>query len=223
MEDKKTAVLFGAGGLVGSHLLQELLASDRYAVVLTFVRRSTGIAHVKLRERVHPLTDIGEIAGEIRGDDLFLCLGTTMKKAGSKEAFTKVDLELPWQIASAAAQNGCSSLVLVSSIGADPGSSSFYLRVKGQLEKKLEVLPVRNKVFLRPSFLLGRRREFRLGETVGRAVWRFLEPLMTGRWKRYRSIEAATVAKAMIRAAAFPEARCEVWESDRVAEEGSRQ
>ncbi len=192
----KKALILGASGLVGSELLKQLLESDRYDQVVSLGRRPLDIQHPKL---IQETLDFDQPdPARIVGDDLFCALGTTLKKAGSKEAQYRIDCLYPYEIGRIAKQNGVSGFLLVSSVGADANSSNFYLRTKGDLEKRIEELGFESFVAARPSFLLGDRTEFRLGEKIGIVLAGILAPIIP---KKYRGVQAATVAKHLIRAA----------------------
>ncbi len=197
----KTALVFGATGLVGTELTNQLLTSDNYGSVKIFVRKKTEQDHPKLVQVVNMLENPEEIATEITGDDLFFCLGTTMKKAGSKEAFEWVDLHLPLKIAAIALKNEVRKLIVVSSIGAKPDSRNFYLRTKGKMEQSLLSMNFENICIVRPSILLGQRKERRAGEEFGKVIIRIFSFLFIGPLKKYKGIQAETVSKAMIRLA----------------------
>jgi uncharacterized protein YbjT (DUF2867 family) len=190
---EKTALLLGATGLVGGHLLQQLLESPHYEQVVALTRRPLEAQHPKLRQEIldfdHP--DVSKI----KGDDLFCALGTTLAKAGSKEAQHRIDCTYPFEIGRAARQNGVRQYLLVSSVGANAASSNFYLKTKGELEEKIRGLDFEHFVAARPSFLLGERKEFRLVEKIGIVLARVFAPLIP---RRYRGIEAEKVARALI-------------------------
>lgn len=190
---EKTALLLGATGLVGSHLLQQLLENPHYARVVALSRRPLAMQHPKLHQEIldfdHP------DAAKIKGDDVFCALGTTLAKAGSKEAQYKIDCTYPFEIGKIARQNGARQYLLVSSVGADAKSSNFYLKTKGDLEEKIRGLDFEHFVAVRPSFLMGERKEFRLLEKIGIVLARIFAPLIP---RRYRGIEAEKVARALI-------------------------
>lgn len=192
----KTAILLGATGLVGSHLLQQLLENPHYGRVIALSRRPLDVQHPGLQQEIidfdHP------DPAKIKGDDLFCALGTTLKKAGSKEAQYRIDCLYPFEIGRIARQNGVRQYLLVSSLGADPGSSGFYLKTKGELEEKIRGLDFEHFVSARPSFLLGARQEFRLGEKIGIGLAGIFAPIIP---RRYRGIDAEKVARALIRLA----------------------
>lgn len=192
----KKALLLGASGLVGGQLLQQLLESDQYDQVVSLGRRPLNLHHPKL---VQEILDFDQPdPSKIVGDELFCALGTTLRKAGSKEAQYRIDCIYPYEIGHIAKQNGVRRYLLVSSVGADVNTSNFYLRTKGDLEKRIEGLGFECFVAARPSFLLGDRAEFRLGEKVGIWMALALAPIIP---KKYRGVQAATVANALITAA----------------------
>ncbi|MBX2891970.1 MAG: oxidoreductase [Saprospiraceae bacterium] len=205
----KTALLLGATGLVGSHILQQLLENPRYDLVIALTRRPLEMHHPKLRQETldfdHP--DVSKI----RGDDLFCALGTTLRKAGSKEAQYRIDCAYPFEIGKIARQNGVRQYLLVSSLGADAKSSNFYLRTKGELEEKIRGLDFEHFVSVRPSILLGERGEFRLGERVGIVLAKMFAPLIP---RRYQGIQAEKVARALIAKANDGGVGMEILESE---------
>jgi uncharacterized protein YbjT (DUF2867 family) len=190
---KKTALVLGATGLVGRALVHQLLNDDRYDRVSVLVRRAYEPAHAKLTVEIIDFDRPD--ASKIKGDDLYCALGTTLKKAGSKEAQYRVDFQYPYEIGKIAKANGVRQFLLVSSLGANAKSSNFYLRTKGMLEYEISGLNFATFISARPSFLLGEREEFRLGERIGIAVVSALGPLVP---KKYRGIQADKVAAALI-------------------------
>ncbi len=216
--------VLGGTGLVGDHLVRLLAGDPEVREVLAPVRRV--VRRWDDLPTVHPLLvdfdDLVATAPEWVGDQLFLCLGTTMKKAGSREAFRAVDLEYTVDAARLAARGGARDAFLVSSAGADPGARTFYLRVKGEAEEAVAALPFRSVHLLRPSLLTGDRTEFRPAEQLGALVGSLLAPLMVGPLRRHRPIPAATVARAMVALAADPGEGRHVHESDALAELGAR-
>lgn len=196
-----TAVLVGATGLVGREILQLLLADPRFGAVTVLARRSTGVAHDKLREHVIDFDRPDTWASRVRGDVLFSALGTTIKAAGSREAQYRVDHTYPLRVAQAARENGVGACVLVSSTGASPRSRVFYSRMKGELERDIAALEFPRTRLLRPGLLDGQRSEYRPGE-----VWalRLLRPLAGILPAAARPIHATIVARAAIAAALDP-------------------
>jgi uncharacterized protein YbjT (DUF2867 family) len=195
---KRTALVFGSTGLVGNLLLEELVGSERYLAIKIFVRQSTGITLPKVKEIIVDFSESDSLAPELTGDDLFICLGTTIKKAGSVENMEKVDRDLPVKIAEMAQRNGIRNIAVVSSIGASAGSRNYYLRIKGEMEDGIMGLNFENIVVVRPSMLLGERKERRTGELVGKVMMTAFRPVLTGKLKKYRAIHGRDVARAMI-------------------------
>ena len=197
----RVALLLGATGLVGSHCLHLLLPDTAYARVRVLVRRPLGQRHPRLEAHQVDFDRLEENAGLFAVDDVYSCLGTTMARAGSEAAFRRVDHDYPVQAGELAVANGAEQYMMVSAIGADPQSRIFYNRVKGEAEAAVKRLPFRAVWVLRPSLLLGDRQELRVGERLASAVSRPLAPLLVGRFRRYRPIDAEAVAQAMIRLA----------------------
>ncbi|XXF79060.1 oxidoreductase [Myxococcaceae bacterium GXIMD 01537] len=193
--ETRTALLTGASGLVGGHLLDALLESPLYREVCSLGRRELPRQHPRLVQRT---VDFAHLEGVPlpRADDAFCCLGTTIKKAGSQEAFRAVDHDAVLAFARAAKQAGARRFLVVTALGADARSRIFYNRVKGETEEALKAVGFESLVILRPSLLLGERTETRTGEQVAAAVSKVLGPLL--RPFGSRPIEGRTVARAML-------------------------
>lgn len=205
-------LVLGATGLVGSRAVEHALASPRVAEVTTLVRRATGKVHDKLRERV---VDWEAPVADLEGHDAVLCaLGTTIAKAGSQEAFRRVDHDLPLRVAEAARRAGARAFALVSSVGADARSGNFYLRTKGELEDALRHLDFPSLHLLRPSLLVGDRTEERTGERLAMATSALWSSVLFGPLRRYRAIDADVVARALVGAAVLGEPGVHVHEHD---------
>jgi uncharacterized protein YbjT (DUF2867 family) len=192
----KTAIVIGATGLVGKHLTKLLLEDERYIAVKVFVRRPSSIFHSKLEEEIVDFNKLDEWKHRLTGDELFSSLGTTIKKAGSKEEQHKIDFTYQYRIAEAAAANGIENYFLVSSAGANASSKNFYLKIKGELEEEIEKLSFKKVIVLQPSLLLGEREETRRTETIASLL---MPPLMAliPFFRKYKPIEGATVARAL--------------------------
>ena len=218
----RTALLAGSTGLVGSHVLRVLLADRAWTRVVTFGRRPTPEQQEKLEQRIVDFGALEALADLPRGDDVFCCLGTTIKRAGSQEEFRRVDFDYVVGFARAGLRAGATQLLLVSAIGADPFARVFYGRVKGEVEATVRALPYRGIQIFRPSLLLGERSEFRLGERVAMML---SSPVLTqglvGRWRRYRPIAAATVARAMAQIAKEAPRGPNVFEYDAIVAAGA--
>lgn len=195
----KTAIVIGSTGLVGSHLTTLLMASKQYSSIILLNRRVSGISHPKVVEKIIDF-EKPDLTG-IFGEDVFCAIGTTIKKAGSQAAQFKIDCEYPTAIAALLKQQGAKQFMLVSSLGANAGSANFYLRTKGTLEKNIFALQYACSIIVRPSFILGERKEFRMGEKIGIVLMKLLKPLMVGNLKKYRGVQAADIAAKMISAA----------------------
>jgi uncharacterized protein YbjT (DUF2867 family) len=194
----KNALVFGATGQTGEQLVNLLLTNDNYGIVKIFVRKPTSKKHQKLQEIVCDFNSISNVADEICNGDVFCCLGTTIAKAGSKDAFKKVDYDLPVTITQVAFANGINTIVVITSLGSNPQSNNFYLRTKGQAELAIAKVGIENTIFVRPSLLLGDRKEFRLGEYLSKAIFGLISPLLAGKLARYKGIHSKSVAKAMV-------------------------
>jgi nucleoside-diphosphate-sugar epimerase len=192
------ACIAGATGLTGSFLLNDLLLDPQIKKVYALVRKTTGIASEKLQEIVFS-DDFSAIELPESPNYFFCCLGTTIKKAGSKEAFRQVDVILPQQLITMAEKYQAKSFVLQSSLSANVRSSNFYLHCKGEAEEFLRLSKISSKCTVRPSILVGPRKEFRLGERIGLFFMQILRPIFIGKLKRYRAVHVEKVAKAMIR------------------------
>jgi uncharacterized protein YbjT (DUF2867 family) len=213
----RTALLLGATGLVGGHCLNFLLNDESYGRVSVLGRRPLEREHPKLEQHLVDFDRLEDSAELIRAQDVFCCLGTTIKKAGSQEAFRRVDFEYPLQSARIAARQETERFLIVTAIGADPGSRIFYNRVKGEVEEAVQAIPFESLVILRPSLLMGEREEMRPGERLAEPAMRALSPLMLGPARKYRPIEARKVAAAMVRLAKEGRQGVRIVESDEIA------
>lgn len=216
-----TAILAGGSGLVGGCVLRELLADPAFTRVVAVGRRRLGVEHPKLVQVIAEFDALDQLDRPLQGDVAFCCLGTTIKRAGSPAAFRAVDHGAVVAFAWAVQRGGVRSFFTVSALGANAGSRVFYNRVKGETEEALRVLGFARLAVFRPGLLRGPRAEFRLGERIGAVVLGAVEPLLRGRWRKYRAISAATVARAMVRGAIDRQFAPTVpIESDQIAELG---
>jgi uncharacterized protein YbjT (DUF2867 family) len=179
-----TALILGPTGLVGSYLLPLLIEAPEYERVIALSRRPLELRHPKLTVVLSELAQVGLRAQELQADDLYSCLGTTIKVAKTQEAFLAVDHQAPLEVAALQAQRHRKRLALVSSLGADLGSAFFYSRAKAQTERELAALGFERLYVARPSLLLGQRREARLGEKLGELGALPLSPIMRGKEPR---------------------------------------
>ena len=194
-----TALIAGASGLVGGFLLRQLLDTPGYDRVVAPGRRPLDLTHPKLVQVTVDFASLDKVAADLRCDDAFCCLGTTIRQAGSRENFRAVDHAAVLALAWAVRRNGARRFFVVSALGANAQSRVFYNRVKGEMEEALAVLDFKTLAVFRPSLLLGPRANPRLGERLGAAVMWLAEPLLLGRLRKYRAIEAEVVARAMLR------------------------
>jgi len=195
---KKSALIAGATGLVGGYVLRRLLAHPSYARVEILVRRELPVRDPKLTQRIVEFARLGDGAPGVAPDDVFCCLGTTIRKAGSEEAFRRVDYDYPLALARLAKAVGAGKFLMVSALGADPKSAVFYNRVKGEVEQEIAAVGLPAAYFFRPSLLLGPRAESRRGEKIAIAVGKLIAPLLICGLRKYRPIHADSVAAAMI-------------------------
>ena len=200
----RTAVVAGATGLVGSLLLPRLAASADYAEVRVLGRRPPAQAHAKFKFVATDFSDLDRHAAALAADDVFCCLGTTIRKAGSQPAFERVDYHMVVDLARAARKAGAKRFLVVSAVGASERSAAFYSRVKGRMEKAVGELPFEAVHIVRPSLLLGDRAERRPAERISQIVAPLLSPLLPGPLKKYRAVEADDVAVALLTLARSP-------------------
>jgi uncharacterized protein YbjT (DUF2867 family) len=214
---ERHALLLGATGLVGGHVLRLVLDDSRWTRVTVLARREGGVTHAKLDWRVVHFDDERTWRDDVRVTDLFDCMGTTIKQAGSRAAFRRADLDIPLAVARAAHAQGATHLSVVSSLGADPRSRVFYSRVKGELEESVRGIGFASVHLLRPSLLLGARSQPRAGERVGEVALDLLSPLLVGGLRKYRAIRGEDVARALLALAVAPTTGVRVFLSDELA------
>ena len=212
----KTALVFGSSGLVGQQLVQQLIHNSAYQKIKLFVRKTPKIQNPKIEIVNTNFDNIEILYPEIKGDDCFFCIGTTKKNSPDKTEYQRVELDLPKKIANLAKHNKIQSFIFISSGYANSKSSGDYLRYKGLVEEELLSLNFNNLGILRPSFLLGNRKEKRIGEKMGIIIFQILSPLMIGPLKRMKPIHVKTVAGAMIKIAQS-ELNQTIFESDEIA------
>ncbi|HVJ93813.1 MAG TPA: NAD-dependent epimerase/dehydratase family protein [Labilithrix sp.] len=198
------ALVLGATGLIGTRCVEHLLASSAYSRVTCIVRRPLGKTSDKLVARVVDFSRLtpSDVDPEA---DLFCAIGTTMKKAKTRENFREVDFAIPLRVAELAVQARTKRIALVSSVGADARSHNFYLRTKGELEEALAKLPLLAFHVLRPSLLMGERAERRPGEAMASVVMRAAASLLGGGLRKYRAIDGDDVARALVAAMLGPD------------------
>ena len=217
----KTALVFGSSGLIGGHLLDQLIKNDNYNKIKLFVRSEIVINEPKIEIIKTDFSDLENHKEDIKGDDCFFCIGTTKQNSPDKNEYQKVELDIPKKIAQIARNNSVISFIFISSIYANPKSSGDYVKFKGLVEEELKKLNFSNLGILRPSFLMGDRKENRVGEKIGILTFRLLSPLLIGPLKKMKPINSEKVAKAMIKIANENLGKT-IFESDEIVEITSR-
>lgn len=206
----KTALIAGSTGLIGNQLLELLLDDNYYDVVKAISRKPLEINHPKLENIVFEFDRMSEHQDELHADDVFCCLGTTIKKVRTKEKFRQVDFDYPLALARLTKANGAEKFLLVSALGADKNASIFYNQVKGEVEEAIDQVGFKSYHIFRPSLLMGDRKERRSGEDAGKFFFTYFGFLVPA---RYKGIESVKVARAMQKLATQPLPGTHVYES----------
>jgi len=186
----------GATGLTGNLCLKELIENEKITEIYAIGRRPTGIAHSKINE---VKLENNKLTQKVNADAFICCLGTTIKKAGSKKAFEQIDLELPLYLAMELKSAGCKTAAVISSLGADPKSMIFYSRVKGKMESAMKEIGFESLSILRPSLIRGNRNEKRFGEDFAKVMMKLFDLILIGPMKNYQSIQAKDIAKSLVK------------------------
>ena len=197
----KTALVFGSSGLVGSHLLNELINNSNYSKIKIFVRSLSETNDSKIEIIKTDFNNLDKHVEDIKGDECFFCIGTTRKNSPNKFEYRKIELDIPKKIAQIAKSNLVKSFFFVSSGYANPKSSGDYLKFKGLVEEEIKNLNFDKICIMRPSFLLGKRKVERAGEKFGIMIFKLLTPILIGPFRKMRPIESEKIAKAMIKLA----------------------
>jgi len=213
---KRTALLLGASGLVGSHCLELLLDDAAYGKVMVAVRKKLPLINEKLEQHTVDFDHLEDYPHVFDVNDIFCCLGTTIKQAGSRAKFRKVDHDYPLQAAQLGLIQGAEQFLLISSLSADKNSLVFYSKVKGETEDDIKKLSYQSIQIFQPSLLLGNREQPRSGEKIGEALLKIFSFALKGRYKKYKGIQAATVAFAMIACAKQDEPGIHTYTSDKI-------
>ena len=198
--NESTAVVIGATGLIGNSLVKQLLNDSSFSKITILVRAWNDYSHPKLEVIAVNFNNLDELRRQLpMGKTIFCCIGTTQKKVkGDKEAYRKIDFDIPVNIAQLGIEKGYDQFLLVSAVGANNQSSNFYLRLKGQVEDAIRQLPFKAIHIFRPSVLIGNRKEKRIGETIGIVLVNTFSFLLTGKRSIYKAIQADEVARAML-------------------------
>lgn len=213
----KTALVFGSSGLIGEHLLNQLIKNENYNKIKIFVRSKPEINDPKIEIIKTDFSNLQNHKEDIKGDDCFFCIGTTKKKSPDKSEYRRVELHIPKEIAKIAKANSLISFVFVYSGYADSKSSGDYLKYKGEVEEELKRFNFPKLRIMRPSFLLGDRKEKRIGEKIGIFIFNLLSPLFLGPLKKMKPIHSEIVARSMIKFA-NEDLQKNTFESNEIAE-----
>jgi uncharacterized protein YbjT (DUF2867 family) len=213
----KTAIIIGATGLTGNLLLQKLIDDTRYDSIKLFSRKKTEGLPSKVKQFIGNILELENFKEDFIADELFVCIGTTAKKTPDKTAYKNIDYGIPVAAAKLAKENNIPTFLVVSAMGANAKSNVFYNKTKGEMEQAVISENIPNTYILRPSIIGGNRNENRPMEKIGAAIFKLLQPLMLGKLKKYRLIEAENIAKAMIYLAKQKPA-FHIIESDKIQE-----
>jgi uncharacterized protein YbjT (DUF2867 family) len=219
---QKTALIAGSSGLVGSYCLRLLLQSDRYAKVITVGRNVLPMQHPKLEQLIVDFDRLDNYRHSLIADDIYCCLGTTIKQAGSREKFYQVDFTYVKKLAAITSANFASQFLVVSAMGANARSAIFYSKVKGQMEEAVKPMSFLAVHIFQPSLLLGPRPQKRVGEQLAQAILPRLNFLLPGPLKKYRPVAAERVAQAMLHAAMQDGAGVCLHPSDKIDQEADQ-
>lgn len=207
----KKAVLFGASGFVGLYLLDELLNNPDYEKVIIVVRKDLNINHPKLKTLIGDYHSLSDLKEQIVADDIFITLGTTKKKTPKQDEYYQIDHDYPVLAAKIAQANGATAIFLLTAIGANPKSSVFYVRTKGDVEQDIIALNFDHTHIFRPSMIMGERKEKRPLEKIMMRIWWVVNPLFIGKMNKYRGINGKDIAKAMNNSAKDQTAKITVY------------
>jgi uncharacterized protein YbjT (DUF2867 family) len=197
----KKAIVYGASGLVGSYILENLLTNTNYEQIIIVVRKDLNLQHPKLKTIIGDFNSLPEVVKGIEVDEVFIALGTTQKKTPDKKLYYQIDHDYPILAAKLAKENGAKSVFLVSAVGANAKSSVFYTKLKGETEQDILTLNLDHTYIFRPSMILGDRQESRPLEKIFISIFKFINPLFVGGISKYKGIEAEDIAKSMIKSA----------------------
>ena len=216
----KTALIFGSSGLIGNQLLNLIVNNNKYGKIKLFVRSDISNSNSKIEIIKTDFNNLEKHKDSIFGDECFFCIGTTRKNTPDKKEYIRIEYNLPVEVAKIAKENLINSFTYISSLGANPNASGLYLKNKGQTEEELKKLNFPILSIMRPSILLGNRKENRIGEKIGIFVMKTLSPLFLGKMKKYKPIKVESVAKAMMNVAQNDYQKT-IFESDEIIKIGS--
>ena len=194
----KTAIILGASGLTGGLLLEKLIVDDRYESIKLFSRSSIKGLPNKVKQYIGDLLELEQFKNDFTGDEVYCCIGTTAKKTPDKSLYRDIDYGIPVAAAKLAKANRINTFLVISAMGANKKSSVFYNRTKGEMEQEVLNQAIPRTSILRPSLIGGERNEQRLLEKIGLVVFKVIQPLFIGPLKKYRIINADSIAQAML-------------------------
>ena len=216
----QTAVVIGATGLIGGHVVEELLADKNFSEVVVLVRKELPLRHPKLTTKIVDFNNLADYKNKLGGGDvIFSCIGTTQKKVdGDKDVYRKIDFDIPVTAAKLARQAGFTVFLLVSAVGANAKSNNFYIRLKGEVDEAVSSCGLNSVHIFRPSQLLGKRNEYRFVERIAQVVMKGVSFILIRSLRKFRPIQGRDVAKAMVAAAKAAQPGDHVYEYDRMIE-----
>lgn len=214
----KSAIILGATGLTGSYVLNKVLQREDYSKVIVFSRRELDVKHDKLEVIVCDLLNLEEQKDNFKADEVYVCIGTTNMKTPNKKLYKEIDFGIPVTAAQLCRENSIDTIAVMSSLGANASSSVFYPKIKGEMEIAVLEMEIPNSYLLRPSMIMGPRKERRFGETMGKMLAFIISPLLIGPLKKYKGIHAETIADAMIKLCSGKSKETEIIESDKIVE-----
>ncbi|MBL56419.1 MAG: nucleoside-diphosphate sugar epimerase [Flavobacteriales bacterium] len=216
----KSAIILGATGLTGSYILNKLLKRNDYSKIIVFSRRELDIVDQKLEVIICDLLNLEEQKEKFKADEVYVCVGTTNNKTPNKKLYRAIDFGIPVTAAQLCRENGIEKIAVISSLGANHKSTTFYIKTKGEMESSVLDMNISNTFLLRPSLILGRRKESRMGESLGKILFLLVNPFLFGPLKKYKSIRSETLADAMINLCNHKFNDQGIIESDRIQEVG---
>jgi len=212
----KVALVVGSSGLIGKNVIYELLNNKEYVKVIALSRKDLLIHHDKLEQHIIDFDNIEKYSNVINADDVFCCMGTTVKQTPNLEDYRKIDVTYPAKVAMLAKENGANQVLLVSAMGADKSSNIFYNRIKAEAEYEISKLGYKSVSIFRPSLLMGYRRQFRLAEKIAQVIMKFMGPFFIGPLKKYKAIKGISVAKVMVKVALQANEGRQILENDKI-------
>ena len=207
----KKALLFGATGFIGSHLLQDLLNNSDYEQVIIVVRKPIPTKHPKLKVLIGDYQSLPKLKSELVADEIFIALGTTTKNTPDRKKYYEIDHDYPVAAAKIAKENGAKSVFIVTAVGANENSNFFYIRTKGEVERDIKALGFKHTHIFEPSMILGQREEFRALEKTLISFWGGINLILAGPLDKYKGIDGKDIARAMIKSAQFQKEKIKTY------------